>query len=156
MTTPNQKRATIEAFLSSGGTVSLLLDGRHPDVDLPTRLCSQNHVQLDIGLNMSIPIPDLEIDDAGITATLSFNRSPELCFVPWGALWGARSGIGKVIWPADVPSELRVGPPKVPAAAAPTLPAGVLSLDARRTAKARAACNIRRSKLTTPGPRSTS
>lgn len=38
------------------------------------------------GLNLSIPINDLELVDSGIHATLSFSRTPHPTFVPWEAV----------------------------------------------------------------------
>jgi hypothetical protein len=38
------------------------------------------------GLNLPIPINDLELTDSGISATLSFSRTPHHTFVPWEAV----------------------------------------------------------------------
>jgi hypothetical protein len=38
------------------------------------------------GLNLPISINDLEISDSGISATLSFSRTPHHTFVPWEAV----------------------------------------------------------------------
>ena len=43
-------------------------------------------IVLELGLAMAAPIHDLSLDDGGITATLSFNRVPFLCWLPWGAV----------------------------------------------------------------------
>ena len=40
------------------------------------------------GLNLPVPIDDLEITDIGIRATLSFSRAPRPTFVPWAAVVG--------------------------------------------------------------------
>jgi hypothetical protein len=43
-------------------------------------------VVLRYGLDMPKPIPDLEITDEGIRATLSFSNAPIKTFVPWDAV----------------------------------------------------------------------
>ena len=47
---------------------------------------------LSYGLDMPVPIPDLVVDDAGISATLSFSREPFKTFVPWEAVVGIWGG----------------------------------------------------------------
>jgi hypothetical protein len=51
---------------------------------------------LSYGLDMPVPISDLEISDAGISATLSFSRLPHKTFVPWEAVVGLR-GYGEKV-----------------------------------------------------------
>jgi hypothetical protein len=77
----------------------------------------QSQLILQVGRRMAIPIPDLTIDDEGISCTLSFNRSPFWCRIPWSAIYaligeGGRGGV----WPEDVPPELQqqhgAAPPK--------------------------------------------
>ncbi len=56
---------------------------------------------------MAVRIPDLEVGDDGISCTLSFNRSPFWCFMPWTAIYGLVGEDGRgMIWPDDVPSEI--------------------------------------------------
>jgi hypothetical protein len=43
-------------------------------------------VTFEYGLDMPIQIPDLKVTDEGISATLSFNRTPCPTFVPWEAV----------------------------------------------------------------------
>ena len=38
------------------------------------------------GLNLPVPIKDLELSESGISATLSFSRTPHRTFVPWEAV----------------------------------------------------------------------
>jgi hypothetical protein len=45
---------------------------------------------LDYGLDMPRPIPDLETDERGIKATLSFGGEPVGTFVPWAAIIAAK------------------------------------------------------------------
>jgi hypothetical protein len=53
---------------------------------VPERFTKQERLTLDIGLNMVIPIPDLNWDDRGITCTLSFQKQPFYCFIPWSSV----------------------------------------------------------------------
>jgi hypothetical protein len=56
---------------------------------------------------MPVPIPDLEVTDAGVSATLSFSRVPHRTYVPWSAVYviACTSGCG-VLYREDVPPEL--------------------------------------------------
>jgi hypothetical protein len=57
---------------------------------------------------MAIPIPDLTIDEAGISCTLSFNRSPFWCRIPWHAIYALVGEDGRGgVWPEDVPPEIQ-------------------------------------------------
>src|SRR5690606_2959116 len=62
---------------------------------------------LQVGLDMPIPITDLTVDDRGIGATLSFQRSPHYCFAPWDSVFGLLGDQGHgMVWPEDLPPEL--------------------------------------------------
>jgi stringent starvation protein B len=98
-----------EAFLTllSEGWVSLHLDARRPGVVVPAPFSSQIHLLLQYGRSMPVPIPDLEVTDAGVSATLSFSRVPHRTYVPWSAVYviACTSGCG-VLYREDVPPEL--------------------------------------------------
>jgi len=82
------KRAAVE-FLLGYDNVKVVVAGAVPGLVLPPELLTQaedHGVTLEIGLNMPIPIPDLRLDDDGFVASLSFNRVPFKCFVPWAAV----------------------------------------------------------------------
>jgi hypothetical protein len=172
MTTPSSphsaaaKKAIIETFLSTGGVVRLFLDARHPDAVTPKAHAATHDLNLDIGLDARMRIPDLELDDIGIGATLSFGGRGQWCFVPWSALWGARCDFGRALWYESVPPELRNSGNVTPAAVVrgggkrvtqilPPRPDNVINLDARRTPKDRHEVAWRRgraaaAKLTAP------
>ena len=81
------------------------LDARRPGVELPTRFLGQAHLGLDYGYGFSPPIPDLVIDEAGIRATLSFNRVPFSTFIPWSAIYLIADFDGNgAVWQEDIPS----------------------------------------------------
>jgi len=83
------------------------LDPRKEGVVVPGWLKKQPQLVLQIGLNMAVRIPDLDIGEEAICCTLSFNRSPFFCGVPWSAVFGlvGEDGRGR-IWPEDVPIEI--------------------------------------------------
>lgn len=100
--------------------VFIHLDPRQKGVVVPTQFRKQPQLVLQIGLEMPIPIPDLEIDDAGIGCTLSFNRAPFHCSLPWSAIFALVGDDGRgMVWPDDVPPEVssqaqaRAAPPSV-------------------------------------------
>jgi stringent starvation protein B len=87
--------------------VFIHLDPRQKGVVVPTQFRKQPQLVLQIGLEMPIPIPDLEIDDAGIGCTLSFNRAPFHCSLPWSAIFALVGDDGRgMVWPDDVPPEV--------------------------------------------------
>jgi hypothetical protein len=56
---------------------------------------------------MPIPIRDLDIDETGIACTLSFNRSPFHCVMPWTSIFALVGEDGRgMVWPDDVPPEV--------------------------------------------------
>jgi hypothetical protein len=56
---------------------------------------------------MPKPIPDLNVDEEGISCTLSFSNSPHYCFLPWGAVYALIGASGRgMVWPEDVPKEV--------------------------------------------------
>jgi hypothetical protein len=102
---PRKKDVVIE--LLEHATVFVHLDPRAEAVRVPPWFKRQPQLVLQIGLNMQVPIPDLEVDDEGLSCTLSFNRSPFLCVIPWSSVFALvddrRQGM---VWPDDVPPEL--------------------------------------------------
>ncbi len=102
------------------------LDPRRPGVIVPLVFAKQPQLVLQIGLNMAIAIPDLEVGDTGISCTLSFNRRPHFCRLPWSAIYAliGQEG-GGMVWPEDVPPEVvaqqRSAAKKEPAARKPAL-----------------------------------
>jgi stringent starvation protein B len=102
---PRKKDVVLQ--LLEQATVFVHLDPRGEAVRVPLWFKRQPQLVLQIGLNMAVPIPDLEVDDEGISCTLSFNRAPFLCVIPWAAVFALvddqRQGM---VWPDDVPPEL--------------------------------------------------
>jgi stringent starvation protein B len=107
------KRDVVLALLAKS-SVRLFLDPRREDVVVPKWFAKRPELVLRVGYSLSPPIPDLEISETAVSCTLSFNRSPSWCEIPFAAIYAVISdtdGRG-VVWPEDVPveSELLRGP----------------------------------------------
>jgi stringent starvation protein B len=88
------------------GTIYLHVDPRVEHVIVPRWLGKQPQLVLQIGLDLAIP--DLRVDADGVSGTLSFNRSPFRCVIPWDAIFGISDEQGRgMVWPESVPTELR-------------------------------------------------
>jgi stringent starvation protein B len=113
------KRDAFTAFLREGW-VSLHLDARRAGVSVPPTFASEPHLVLQYGRNMPIPIPDLEITDEGVSATLSFSRAPHRTTVPWSSVYVVACTDGRaILYYEDVPQEVSV---MAPPGAAPVRP----------------------------------
>jgi stringent starvation protein B len=104
---PLPPKKDVANVLLEGPSVYVHLDPRREGVNVPKWFQSQPQLVLQIGLNMAVPIHDLDIADEGISCTLSFNRQPHWCFLPWSAIYALIGEDGRaMIWPDDVPPEL--------------------------------------------------
>ena len=93
--------------LLAGPSVFVHLDPRKDGVVVPKWFKSQPQLVLQIGLHLAVRIPDLEVGDRGISCTLSFNRSPFWCDLPWDAIYALVGEDGRgMVWPESVPPEL--------------------------------------------------
>ena len=97
----------VALVLLEGPSVFVHLDPRREGVTVPNWFKNQPQLVLQIGMNMAVPVVDLVINDDGISCTLSFNRSPHWCHLPWSAIYALIGEDGRaMIWPEDVPPEL--------------------------------------------------
>jgi stringent starvation protein B len=93
--------------LLQGPSVYVHIDPRKDGVAVPQWFKKQHQLVLQVGINMAVPIHDLDVSDEGIGGTLSFSRDPHWCFMPWTAIYALVGEDGRgMIWPEDVPSEL--------------------------------------------------
>lgn len=100
------KREVAHALLTQGAAF-VHLDPRGVDVVVPDWLKRQPQLVLQIGLNMPVPIRDLRVDETGVFGTLSFNRAPFTCMVPWHAVFALVGDDGRgMVWPDSMPSEI--------------------------------------------------
>ncbi len=104
---PSKQQAFL-ALLKEGWT-SLHLDARRSDVLVPESFRREAHLILQYGHDLPIPIPDLEIDQDGVRATLSFSRAAHATFIPWSAVYAVTGDDGRgVLFAEDVPSDVSV------------------------------------------------
>lgn len=83
------------------------LDPSSEDVHVPAWLRKQPQLVLQIGLNMAVKIPDLQVEDDAISCTLSFSRRPYYCRLPWTAIYALVGEDGRgMVWPEDIPAEV--------------------------------------------------
>ena len=100
------KRAIARSLLLRG-SMFIHLDPRVEGVVVPPWFRDKPQLVLQVGLDMPVPIPDLRIDADGVSATLSFNRSPFLCFVAWDAIYALSGEDGQgMVWPESMPPEI--------------------------------------------------
>jgi stringent starvation protein B len=104
---PSKQQAFL-ALLKEGWT-SLHLDARRAGVVVPDSFRTEAHLILQYGHDLPIPIPDLEIDEDGVRATLSFSRTAHRTLVPWTAVYAVTGVDGRgVLFAEDVPSDVSV------------------------------------------------
>jgi stringent starvation protein B len=99
------KKETLLAYLARG-VAMVHLDARRPGVSVPAQYTSDAHLRLNLSYRYSIP--DLEVGEGGVEATLSFGGRPFHCVLPWPSIFGITSngtGDGQV-WPEDLPVEV--------------------------------------------------
>ena len=89
-------------------SVLLHLDARQDTVLVPKHLKTNPQLILQLGLNLAVPIRDLDVGDEDVRCTLSFSRSPFYCVIPYRAVFAMVSEDGgkAMVWPEDVPPEV--------------------------------------------------
>jgi hypothetical protein len=107
-TQPLPPKKDVALALLERSSVYVHLDPRPAAVVVPSIYKKgQPQLVLQIGLNMQVPIPDLRLDDDGLSCTLSFNRTPFFCVVPWASVFAMVGEDGRgMVWPDDVPAEV--------------------------------------------------
>jgi len=104
---PLPPKKEVALALLERSSVHVHLDPRAEGVAVPAWFKKQPQLVLQIGLNMAVPIPDLRLDDEGMTCTLSFSRQPFFCVVPWHCVFAMVGDDGRgMVWPDDVPPEI--------------------------------------------------
>src|SRR5256885_7962085 len=98
------KKQTLLQYLQRGVTM-VHLDARRPGVLVPPQYATDAHLRLNLSYRYAIP--DFEIDDRRIQATLSFSGAPFQCHLPWESIFGITSHAGDgQVWPEDLPTEV--------------------------------------------------
>lgn len=102
---PN-KRDVVQKLLEDG-PVLIHLDARRPEVSVPAAHRQDAKLVLRVGHGLSPAIPDLDVSEAGVRATLSFRGTPHTCQIPWAAVYAVVAEDGRgLVWPEDVPAEV--------------------------------------------------
>ncbi len=103
---PPPKKEQFQKLLERGN-VFVHLDPRVAGVVVPAGHAQKPQLVLHLGLNFAVPIPDLTVTERGIRCTLSFNRTPFTCDLPWRAIYAMVAEDGQVtLWPTELPPEL--------------------------------------------------
>lgn len=104
---PLPPKKVVALALIEQSSVHLHLDPRAPGVVVPAWFKQQPQLVLQVGMNLPVPIPDLYFDDEKMSCTLSFNRSPFFCIIPWDAVFAMRGDDGRgMVWPDSLPPEV--------------------------------------------------
>lgn len=101
------KQKLLATMLAEYPVVRIFVDARAVNVNVPRNFKRDANLPLDLGYNLPIPIPDLELLERGIFATLSFAGERFRCFIPWEhtrAFVDKASGRG-VSWYQSPPEE---------------------------------------------------
>jgi stringent starvation protein B len=106
-TQPLPPKKDVALALLEKSSIYVHLDPRQPAVVVPNWFKKQPQLVLQVGLDMAVKIPDLRLDDDGMSCTLSFNRAPFFCVVPWTSVFAMVGDDGRgMVWPDDVPAEV--------------------------------------------------
>ncbi len=81
----NFKKSIFSEALENG-IATLYLDPRVEGVKVPDRFKGNDTLTLDYSYNYGLD--DFQFDDACVVASLSFNRQPFQCVIPWEAVFG--------------------------------------------------------------------
>ena len=104
---PLPPKIEVARYLLAQGSLFVHLDPRMEGVVVPKWYRSEPQLVLQIGFDMPVPIPDLQVDPEGIYGTLSFNRSPFTCNVQWDAVFALAGDDGRgMVWPDSMPEEI--------------------------------------------------
>lgn len=90
------------------GPIFVHFDSTRLDVRVPNWIRSVK-TTLIFGFDLAVPICDLCVNQHSISGTLSFERTPQWCDIPWSAVYKIRSdALGAVrAWVDDVPAKLQ-------------------------------------------------
>jgi len=89
-------------------SVFMHLNPRLANVDIPFKLRFQDQVVLQVGHNMSVPIPDLLVDEIGVCCTLSFKGTPYTCTIPWYSIFALVGDDDRGwVWEDEMPANIR-------------------------------------------------
>ena len=93
--TNNLKCEALQLLIRHSPYVFVVVNTQARGVRMPEGLDPVVTVQ--IGNELAVPIPDIQLDERGLTMTLSFNRANHPCYMPWASIIGARTAGGEVM-----------------------------------------------------------
>jgi hypothetical protein len=88
------------------GLVLVTFDTRHPAARVPPAFRGQP--QLALSFSLRFGVDDFAYDDDGVRGTLSFQRKPFFCEIPWDSVYMLRSDVADelLVWPECLPPEV--------------------------------------------------
>jgi hypothetical protein len=108
---PRASKKDVALAILDKGNLLIHLDPRRTGVVVPPRFRGQPRLILQVGRGMAVPIPDLVVDNGGISATLSFDRTPFWCSMPWSSVFALLGADARgMVWDEDVPPDHAEGP----------------------------------------------
>jgi stringent starvation protein B len=134
------KSRTLETLLARG-PVLVHVDARRAEVQVPPRFRADPSLVLRFGYTLSPAIVDLEVDDNGVSGTLTFGGQPFHCVLPWTAVYAAMvEGEQRgTVWPEDVPEDVLTGGGEAPA----PVPAPVAVAEEKSAPRAKRASHLK-------------
>lgn len=103
--TAPQKYGVFSRFIERG-KVMVTLDSRRAGVHVPSKFAGEQQLNLDFSERFGLA--DFVYDERGVRASLSFNRQPFFCDVPWAAVYALYSHVDseRLTWPRSLPTEI--------------------------------------------------
>lgn len=100
-----QKFAVFSRFIAKG-KVMVTLDARRTGVTVPSHLADEPQLNLDFSDRFGLS--DFVYDERGVRASLSFNRQPFFCDVPWSSVYALFSHADneRLTWARALPQEI--------------------------------------------------
>ena len=123
--TPTKSKQDIIDELLDKGMVQVLVDTRLEGVKVPAHLLGDLQLRLNLSRRFGLP---LVFDEKGILATLTFQKVPHECRLPWDCIYAIISYVTgePFLFPEDVPLEVVLeadnsidGPPTTTPSVAP-------------------------------------
>lgn len=103
------KRKAFEDLLQIG-RIYVTINTRIKGVRIPSEHQGKSALTIVFGLDMPTPLKDMEVTEDGIEVTLSFERQPHHCCIPWDSVWymvpvGEQEGL---LFEQSLPASVRV------------------------------------------------
>lgn len=89
------------------GALYIELDARKPGSTVPPKYEVSRRLVLVVGYDLPKPIPDLKVDEKGVSGTLSFKKKPFFVNIPWDVVHGMQDEdrTSSWYWKEDVPPD---------------------------------------------------